>query len=166
MTPQRRRSAVRRAALAAVAAAAFCIPVGARAQPASPGPPDFAWPYGIVRLDGANIEPPIQPVIALVNGRACGSDLTRIAEPGPGTPPTDVGRTAYVVDVLADGQAPGQRPGCGVPGLPILLYFPALGRFALQQPTFAPGPQRLDLDLGPGLPYRLASPVVASDGTN
>jgi hypothetical protein len=165
MTDRRRGSALRQGLLAGLLAAALCIPGAARGQE-PPGPPDFAWPYGVVQADGANLDPAVQPVIALVNGRACGEDLTRVAAPGPGTPASDVGKTVYVVDVLADGSRPGQRPGCGTPGAGIRLWFPVARRFAVQEPVFAPGGQRVDVELGPALPFRMAAPLVASDGVN
>lgn len=165
MTADRRGSALRWATLAGLLAAALLVPGVTRGQE-PPGPPDFAWPYGIVRADGANLDPAAQPVVAIVNGQACGSALTQVAAPGPDTPASDVGRTVYVVDVLADGTRPGQRGGCGVAGVPIRFWFPVAGRLALQQPLFAPGGQRVDLDLGPPLEFRMVAPVVASDGVN
>ncbi|GIW18864.1 hypothetical protein [Tepidiforma sp.] len=165
MTTLRRGWARRLMIFAGLLAAALSFPAGSGAQQ-PPGPPDFAWPYGIVQADGANLDPAVQPVIALVNGKACGDGVTQVAAAGPGTPASDVGKTVYVVDVLADGSGPGQRPGCGAPGLPIRLWFPVARRFALQEPLFAPGGQRADVDLGPALPFRLTAPQAASDGVN
>lgn len=169
MELERRGSARRRWLVAGVLAAALVfvrggdIPAGAQDPPA---PPLFAWPYGTVQADGGNLDPAVQPVIALVNGRACGDALTQVAAPGPNTPASDVGKTVYVVDVLPDGTRPGERPGCGAPGMAIRLWFPVAGRFALQEPVFAPGGQRVDVELGPVVPFRMAAPLVASDGVN
>lgn len=153
-------------AWAVAGALAFSLVAGA-AAPAlarTTGAPDFAWPYGRVQAAGGNVSPIEQPVIALVNGRACGEGSTKLAQAGTGVPAGDVGKTVYVVDVLADGTNPGQRPGCGTAGATIRLYFPVSRRIASQQAAFAPGPQRFDVDLGPELGFRLAAPVVAGDG--
>ncbi len=162
---RRRGRALRPVLPAGLLVAALVFTAVSEAQE-PPGPPDFAWPYGIVEADGANLDPAVQPVVALVNGKACGEGMTQVAAAGPGTPASDVGRTVYVVDVLADGSRPGQRPGCGSPGLPIRLWFPAVRRFALQEPSFAPGGQRVDVELGPVLPFRLSALLAASDGVN
>lgn len=139
---------------------------GGIAFAADPPQPDFFWPYGRVQADGANIVPEQQTVIALVNGKACGEGETLVAQAGPGVPAGDVGKTVYVVDVLADGPGSGHRPGCGFPGAPVLLYFAGAHRLALQQPVFIVGGQRFDVDLGPELSYRLQGPMLASDGVN
>ena len=131
-----------------------------------PPAPDFFWPYGRVQLDGANIEPSQQTVIALVNGRACGEATTFIAVAGPGVPEADVDKTVYVVDVLADGNGAGQRMGCGYAGAPVALYFVGSRRLAQQQPAFLAGGERVDVDLGPELQFRLQGPMVAADGVN
>lgn len=133
---------------------------------ADPPQPDFFWPYGKVQVDGANIQPTSQRVIGLVNGKACGDATTLVAQAGPGVPAGDAGKTVYVVDILADGTNPGQRPGCGHPGDMALLYFPDLHRFALQAAVFTQGSVRLDLDLGPELPFRLRGQMLANDGSN
>jgi hypothetical protein len=132
----------------------------------NPPQPDFFWPYGKVQLAGSNIEPQQQTVIGLVNGRACGEATTLVAAPGPGVPAGDVGKTVYVVDVLADGSNAGQRPGCGHPGDLVHLYFVGSHRLAAQQAFFAAGGQRFDVELGPELSFRLTTPVLASDGSN
>ena len=137
---------------------------GALAQ--DPPQPDFFWPYGRVQLDGANIQPPQQTVIGIVNGRACGESTTLVATQAPGVPAGDIGKTVYVVDVLADGSGTGHRAGCGHPGDSVVLYFPAVHRLSQQQPLFAVGGQRVDVDLGPELVYRLQGPMLASDGVN
>uniref|UniRef100_UPI00332CC1B7 hypothetical protein n=1 Tax=Pseudoalteromonas sp. 5-MNA-CIBAN-0065 TaxID=3140421 RepID=UPI00332CC1B7 len=85
-----------------------------------------------------------QPVIAIVRGRACGEGTTTVAT----EPPADAGKTVYVLQVLADGPEAGQRPGCGRDGDVAMLYFPAAGRIALEQPLFQTGQTvRADLTL-------------------
>lgn len=143
-------------------AVAVLRPLGA----VEPPQPDFFWPYGKVQIDGANIFPTSQRVIAIVNGKACGDANTLVAQAGAGVPTSDVGKTVYVVDILAAGSNPGQRPGCGHPGDPVSLYFPEIHRFALQGTFFAPGSLRFDVDLGDELPYRLQGPMLANDGVN
>lgn len=128
-----------------------------------PPQPDFYWPYGTVSIEGENIEPAVQPVLAIVNGRVCGSGATTIANAGPDVPPTDVGRTVYVLDVLADGTNAGQAPGCGTPGDLVTLYFPESQRVAFERPLFRQGPERVDLNLGPILTSRLQTPMLAAD---
>lgn len=137
---------------------------GARA--ADPPQPDFFWPYGTVQVAGENLAPETQPVLALVNGKVCGEATTLIATPGPGVPPGDVGKTVYVIDVLADGGSTGQRAGCGNPGDSVMLYFPLSSRIALQQLSFFAGGQRADIELGVELQYRLQGPMLANDGLN
>ena len=130
----------------------------------SPPAPDFYWPYGRVQIFAGNLAPPIQPVIAFVNGRACGEALVSVAPPADGTPIGDVGRTVYVIDVLADGKGVGQRRGCGHPGDLVTLYFPRSG-IAIQQPLFKQGGQRVDLDIGVQTSHRLQAPLMSSDGS-
>ena len=115
-------------------------------------------------LDGGNLEPAIQPVIAIVNGKVCGQATTTIALPGAGVPPGDVGRTVYVIDVLAAGSNTGQEPGCGTPGAPVTLYFPQSQRIAVEQPAFQQGGHRNDLNLATQLVFKLQGPMVANDG--
>jgi hypothetical protein len=129
-----------------------------------PPQPDFFWPYGRVAVDGENIAPPQQPVIAVVNGKACGEANTQMAVAGPGVPAGDAGKTVYVVDVLAAGSSTGHRENCGTPGDQVLLYFPAVHRIAVQVLVFAQGSQRADVDLGPELQYRLSGAMLAGDG--
>ena len=126
--------------------------------------PDFFWPYGRVQQGGTNIVPETQTVVGLVNGKACGEAVTKVAQAGPGVPAGDVGKTVYVVDILANGTGPGQRPGCGTPGASVQLYFAGSHRMASQQTFFTAGPQRFDVELGPELGFRLTAPVLASDG--
>lgn len=143
---------------------ALAVFQGVRA--ADPPQPDFFWPYGKVQLDGANVAPVNQRVIGIVNGRACGESTTLVAQAGAGVPAGDVGKTVYVIDILADGTNSGQRTGCGRTGDAVSLYFPGLHRFALQQATFLPGSARFDVDLGDELPFRLQGPMLANDGLN
>ena len=136
-------------------------PVSADTPPA----PDFYWPYGKIQIFGGNLSPSNQPVIAFVNGKACGAAQVTVAPEAEGTPIGDVGRTVYVIDVLADGAAVGQRPGCGHPGDLVTLYFPKSG-IAVQQPLFKQGGQRIDLDVGVQTIYRLQAPMMSADGSN
>lgn len=136
------------------------LPSLAQAPPA----PTFFWPYGKVQVVGANLSPAVQPVIAFVNGKACGNDTTLIAAAAEGTPPGDVGKTVYTIDVLASGPAAGERPGCGNPGDPVTLYFPRTG-VAVQQPAFHQGGQRVDLDIVQQMGFRLRTPLMAADGS-
>ena len=151
----------------ATALVAFLVLVVAPARVAfadSPPAPDFYWPYGKVQIFGGNLSPSAQPAIAFVNGKACGTAQVIVAPPAEGTPIGDVGRTVYVIDVLADGTGIGQRPGCGRPGDPVTLYFPKSG-IAVQQPPFKQGGQRIDLDIGVRTIYRLQAPLMAADGS-
>lgn len=129
-----------------------------------PPRPDFFWPYGIVQVDGANVSPPEQPVVAFMGGTACGSAMTKVALAGQDVPPGDVGKTVYVVDVLADGPGPGQRVGCGRVGQPVTLYFPASGRIASFHPTFQVGGLRVDIELTQVLAERRIGAQVSADG--
>ncbi len=151
-------------ALAGVLAFSLLAASAAPALGQSPPAPDFFWPYGRVQANGANIEPAQQTVIGIVNGRACGEGTTQVPAAGPGVPAGDVGKTVYVVDILANGTNTGQRPGCGTPGAVVLLYFAGSHRLATQQTVFTPGSQRFDVDLGPELSFRLVAPVLAGDG--
>lgn len=151
---------------AGVLASLFLSLSALRARAADPPQPDFFWPYGKAQLDGANIFPTSQRVIGIVNGKACGDASTLVAQAGPGVPAGDVGKTVYVVDILADGTNSGQRPGCGHSGDAVSLYFPDIHRFALQQAAFFAGSLRFDVDLGAELPFRLQGPMLANDGTN
>ena len=145
---------------AGIVALLAAIPATADAPPQ----PTFFWPYGKALSGGSNLVPAVQPVIAFVNGIACGSDTTLVATPGEGTPASDVGKTVYAIDVAADGTAVGERAGCGHAGDPVMLYFPQSG-MAVQQPSFHQGPQRADLDLVP-MGFRLRAPMLASDRSN
>ncbi len=137
--------------------------VAGPASAQAPGPPDFYWPYGIVQADGANVSPAIQPVQAFVNGVLCGQGETLIATAGENVPDTDVGKTVYKIDILADGTRVDQRPGCGTEGDEVTFYFPAMRRFATQNPTFHQGGERQDLALAGPLQYRAITPLTARD---
>lgn len=162
--PYRRRKW--RVAAGVLASSILAIAAVCLVSAAGPPQPDFAWPYGKVQQDDANLAPAVQRVIGIVNGKACGEAMTLIALAGVGVPAGDVGKTVYVVDVLADGPNSGQRPGCGRPGDIISLYFPDSHRLAAQQTTFQAGSQRLDVDLAPELVFRLQGPMLANDGLN
>jgi hypothetical protein len=106
-------------------------------------------------------------VIAFVNGQSCGAPAnTLVAVEGDDVPEEDVGRTVYVIDVLANGANNYEREGCGQPGDAIMLYFPASGRASSEQPLFQAGPSRVDLELDVMLGHRVGLPSLASDGTD
>lgn len=158
---------LRRRTMASLAGAALLAAgVVGGAHAADPPAPDFFWPYGRVSVGGQNISPVSQTVIAFVNGRQCGHATTLVAQPADGTPPGDVNRTVYVVDVLADGTGAGELAGCGHAGDPVTLYFSGSKRVALQQPIFKQGGERWDLDLGPELSFRVSAAMLAGDGSN
>lgn len=157
----RHRSAV----IAVSGALAALVSLGlAESQPV---PPSFAYLYGRVLVEGENISPESQPVMAFVNGKSCGGapSNTFVAIEGEGVPDEDVGRTVYVLDVLADGTKVYERPGCGHTGDQVILYFPVIGRMSSQRPLFQPGPQRADLELDIALQFRAGIPAIATDGT-
>lgn len=133
-----------------------------------PGPPTFAYLYGRVTLNGANVSPEMQPVVAFVNGNSCGGApaQTFVATDGDDVPDQDIGATVYVVDVLAGGAATYEREGCGHAGDPVILYFPAVGRMAAAQPLFQAGPIRADIELDIALQFRASLPQVATDPGN
>jgi hypothetical protein len=153
---------LRRTALAIAGTSILAMAGVASAQ--SPPLPDFYWPYGQVQLDGENITPPVQPVIAFVRGTACGEAESLVATASADTPAEDVGKTVYVVNIRADGSGPGQQPGCGRNGDAVMLYFPTLVRFANETLLFQQGEERVDLSLGPAMPTRLPLPFVSDDG--
>lgn len=134
------------------------------AQADTPPSPDFFWPYGKALVSGTNLSPAVQTVIGLANGRACGVDQTLIAQAGTGTPADDVGKTVYVVNILADGTAAGQKIGCGKPGDPVIMYFPESHRVGSPQTVFQQGGLRVDLDLSTELSFRLNFPLASGDG--
>lgn len=131
-----------------------------------PGPPSYAYLYGQALVGGENINPAIQPVVAFVNGKSCGSGTaqTFIATKGQDVPDEDVGRTVYVIDVLADGTKNYERPGCGHPGDPITIYFPDIERMSSFEPLFQAGGLRANLELDVTLSHRGVLPQLASDG--
>ncbi len=146
-----------------MATALLCATAAQAAGAQAPPQPDFFWPYGTATILGVNLVPPVQPVIAFIDGRACGNGETKIAAASNDNPPADVGKTVYVVNVLAAGTGLGQRPGCGGSGSTVVLYFPVAGRIAIQSPAFVPGGRRVDLELGIALPNRLVLPMTASE---
>lgn len=166
-TPARRAAA----ALVAVAAAGLLIWQPADAQDPLPGPPDDNYVYGQVLVEGANVSPPEQTLIAFVNGIACGWDTTGIAESHPDNPPADVGKTVYAVAVRGDGAGPAQKPGCGKNGDTIRFYLPELRRLATQTATFTTGTpattnKRVDLSMAQLLSHVATIPLIAGDGTD
>jgi hypothetical protein len=142
---------------------AVAAPVRADVGP-HPPQPDFFWPYGTALVGAENLQPVPQPVVALVRGIVCGAGSTKLATSEPGTPADDVGKTVYVVDVLADGAGPGQRKGCGRPDDVVMFYFPASGRVANQSIPFRQGGLRADLDLQIALTTRVSLMMPAADG--
>ena len=130
-----------------------------------PPVPDLFRPYGVAQTAGSNIAPEEQPVVAFLHDTNCGVGQTLIALPDIDTPPADVGKTVYALDVLADGDGPGQRPGCGHPGDPVTLYFPALHALATPKPLFAAETARVDVEVGAPLPFSLQTALLANDGT-
>lgn len=157
--------------LATLTIAAVSVALGWAALAAAqspPGAPTFAYVYGQVLIGGANISPETQPVIAFVNGVSCGGTPTTtiVAAEGDDVPEEDIGRTVYVIDVLANGTNTYERLGCGQPGIPITLYLPSIGRMSSQQPLFQSGPIRVDLELDVALSQRAGIPQLAADGAN
>lgn len=161
-------------ALLAVAAAAVVVAaIPSRAQP--PAFPLFTTVYGSALADGENLDPREQPLVAFVNGRACGWSATRHApddagasdparddegesEPGPG-------RTVYAVDARSDGDGLYQIPGCGAAGDAVLFYLPVGGRMAEERARFGGDEAvRADLSFDVRLSWRLRAPQLANDG--
>ncbi len=150
----------------AVIAAVFAFRgVVSGAEP--PGPPDFTVVFGPVQLDGQNISPNEQVVIAIVNGLSCGNAVTQVASDDPTNAP-DIGKTVYALNVFADGAGLSQAPGCGSNGDIISFYFPEQRRLAVETATFTGigSPSRKGLTLGPELTFRQSVPLVSSDGVN
>jgi hypothetical protein len=153
------------ACAAALLAAAVGAGTAALAQQGPPRP-DFFWSYGRIQVGAANVTPPDQTIVAIVNGKVCGLARTQVANADPGNPPDDVGKTVYVIDVLADGPSSGQRPGCGRAGDPISIYLPEGHRVAAERPEFRPGlGVRTNLDMSVHLQFGMPAPIVANDGT-
>ena len=132
----------------------------------APPLPDFFWSYGRIQIGPVNVSPPDQTIVAIVNGKVCGIARTQVANADPGNPPDDIGKTVYVVDVLAEGTSSGQRPGCGKAGDPVIIYLPESHRAAVERPAFRPGlGVRTNLDMSVHLQFGMPAPVVAADGT-
>jgi hypothetical protein len=125
----------------------------------------FAYLYGRVAVDG-ECRAGDAARLAFV-GKSCEvRPRNFVTTEGDDIPPEDIGKTVYVVDVLADGHNVYEREGCAHPGDPILLYLPAIGRMSSTQPLFQPGPVRADLQLDIWLGYRQVVPAVASEGAD
>ena len=128
-----------------------------------PPPPDFTTIFGPVQLDGQNIVPNDHLIIAMVNGRGCGYDTTKVAADDPSNAP-DIGKTVFAINVLADGTGSSQALGCGVPGDRIYFYFPDLRRFATETAQFVGiGFERTPLTLSEELTNRIYLPLVVKD---
>ena len=166
----RARRAVRgRLVLLAVAVAATLIVWGPDAPSRAQGPPpfpDFTTVFGrALMIDGGNLSPSEQPLIAFINGRSCGWSSTHIARAAEDVPLGDWGRTVYAIDARADGTGLYQLPGCGTAGDAISFYFPLIGRMAAREASFGSATgERADLSLDVHLRYRLRAPLMASDG--
>ena len=161
-------------ALLAVAAAAVVVAaIPSRAQP--PAFPLFTTVYGSALADGENLDPREQPLVAFVNGRACGWSATRHApdDAGASDPTGDdegededgPGRTVYAVDARSDGDGLYQIPGCGAAGDAVLFYLPVGGRMAEERARFGGDEAvRADLSFDVRLSWRLRAPQLANDG--
>ena len=169
-------------ALLAVAAAIALAAIPSRAQP--PAFPRFTTVYGSALADGENLDPREQPLVAFVNGRACGWSATRHAPAdeamsGPARDDEEVsdsansedmsdpapGRTVYAVDARSDGDGLYQIPGCGAAGDAVLFYLPEGGRMAVERARFGgDGAVRADLSFDVRLSWRLRAPQLANDG--
>ena len=129
-----------------------------------PSPPDFTTVFGPVQVDGQNIVPSEQMVMAFVNGRSCGTDSTKVASDDPSNEP-DIGKTVYAVSVLADGSGFSQALGCGTNGDTVSFYFPDLHRLANESTMFSGvGFKREELTLGSEMSFRLPTTLVTADG--
>jgi len=119
--------------------------------------------YGSVLVDGVNLQPQGQPLVAIVNGRVCGATTTFL---NPDSEPVDGGLTVYVLTVAAGGSRANELPGCGADGDPITLYLPEVGLLVSPPVTFSSGWARADLSLisGPSLQRNLL-PLIATDAT-
>lgn len=157
------------ALLAVIAVAAVVAAFPSRAQP--PAFPEFTTVYGRALIDGENLQPPTQPLVAFVNGRACGWTsvaLTPDADDGEGEdaePDPDAGRTVYAVDARSGGDGLYQLPGCGQAGDAIRFYLPLSGRMAEEDARFGgEGAVRADLSFDVDLRWRLRAPQLANEG--
>jgi hypothetical protein len=129
-----------------------------------PPVPDFFRPYGLVQSGGANIFPETQPVVAFVRDTNCGSGATFVALPADGTPASDVGKTVFALNVLADGTGGGERRGCGRVNDPVMLYFPVLHALATPKPKFVVGTVRIDVAVGAVLGSQARLGAIGADG--
>lgn len=158
------------ALLAVIAVAAAVAAFPSRAQP--PAFPEFTTVYGRALIDGENLQPAEQPLVAFVNGRACGWTSVGLApapaDAGEGEdaePDPDAGRTVYAVDARSGGDGLYQIPGCGQAGDAIRFYLPLSGRMAEEEARFGgEGAVRADLSFDVELPWRLRAPQLASEG--
>lgn len=158
------------ALLAVIAVAAAVAAFPSRAQP--PAFPEFTTVYGRALIDGENLQPPAQPLVAFVNGRACGWTSVALApdadDAGDGDdaePDPDAGRTVYAVDARSGGDGLYQLPGCGQAGDAIRFYLPLSGRMAEEEARFGgEGAVRADLSFDVDLPWKLRAPQLANEG--
>lgn len=155
------------ALLAVIAVVAAVAAFPSRAQP--PAFPEFTTVYGRALIDGENLQPPEQPLVAFVNGRACGWTSVGLApaadDAGDGEADPDSGRTVYAVDARSGGDGLYQIPGCGRAGDAIRFYLPLSGRMAEEEARFGgEGAVRADLSFDVELPWRLRAPQLASEG--
>jgi len=106
--------------------------------------------FGSVTIDG-KAAPDGTEVRALIDGADCSQ-----SPPGERTAIREGEATAYVIHVVHESQ----RPGCGRDGK--VITFTIAGRPALQQGTWKPGPQQLDLSTGAGevVPLPTLTPTV------
>ena len=131
-----------------LACGALLAPAGAgHAQPQIPS--SF---FGSVTIDGV-AAPDGTEVRALIDGVDC-------TQSAPGERPAirEGGATVYVVHVVHQSQ----RPGCGLDGKTVT--FTIEGRPALQQGTWKPGPQQLDLSSGTGAIVPLPTATATVQG--
>jgi|GEM_PF-1141433 len=84
------------------------------------------------------------PVRAYIGDRVCGESTTqKTGEEGSRV-------TVYAVNVLADGNVPGTKPGCGRRGVPVRIKVG--DRFAEETVPWNPGPTRFDITFGTATP--------------
>lgn len=106
--------------------------------------------FGSVTIDG-KAAPDGTEVRALIDGVDCSQ-----SPPGERTAAREGEATVYVIHVVHESQ----RPGCGRDGK--VISFTIAGSAALQQGTWKPGPQQLDLSTGTGdvVPLPTSTPPV------
>lgn len=129
-----------------LAAGALLVPAAvSHAQPQIPS--SF---FGSVTIDG-KAAPDGTEIRALIGGVDCSQ-----SPPGERTAVREGEATAYVIHVVHESQ----RPGCGRDGT--VITFTIAGHLALQQGTWKPGPQELDLSTGAGevVPLPTLTPTV------